>query len=259
MNHVHARHDDEIDDGGVRIAYTADWHVLEVKGGSPVDQAPRLEAVIDRLNALAPDLVVHGGDLITRYDVEHRPLDDESIRRQYRQVDALLAALDVPIAVFPGNHDVAFPVCKDEWTRRFGEPGNGDTWDRSVVLGPLHLLLMDGFATYDPRSGAPERNSLTSNQLAWLEREASTRQAEHRVLALHYDYENQVLPRLDELGIDCFLYGHSSAHDQDYFDGADSLNGHLPGSAAYRLLTATADAIGIGPPVSYASLTTTQV
>lgn len=233
----------------VRIAYTADWHVLEVKGGAPVDQTPQLEQLVDRLNAEAPDLIVHGGDLITRYDVDKKPLADEAIREQYQQIDRLLDRLQPPAAFLPGNHDVAFPVCRAEWEQRFGPAPNRDTWDSRRRLGPVELLLMDGFATYDPTTGRLIRNSLTPDQVEWLEEHAATRPSTWRVLALHYDYEGQVLPRLAELGVDCFFYGHSSPHPAEPFESSGCRNGHLPGPGAYRILTASSDRLDLGPTV----------
>jgi predicted phosphodiesterase len=256
MSQSRSTHDHSHADA-LRIAYTADWHVLEVKGGAPVNQMQRLKALVDRLNEEAPDLVIHGGDLITRYSVDQLPLPDHAIRGQYQQIDTLLGALQSPIALFPGNHDVAFPVCREEWQRRFGKPGNGSTWDRSLALGPVHLVMMDGFALYDPETGEQTGCSLTTEQIAWLEQECRSAETSvpWRILALHYDYSDQVLPRLAELGIDCFLYGHSSAHRADAFETSGCRNGHLPGSSAYRILTITANDFQIDLPVAYDTFT----
>ena len=46
--------------------------------------------------------------------------------------------------------------------------------------------------------------------------------------AIHYDYKDQLMPRLHELSIDAVFYGHGGSKDQEFFDGVGALNGHLP-------------------------------
>ena len=71
---------------------------------------------------------------------------------------------------------------------------------------------------------------------------------------MHYDYTDQILPRLQELGIDLFFYGHSRSKDLEFFDCSGARNGHLPGGMVYRLAEATAENLELGPPVGFPEL-----
>ncbi|MCB9781205.1 MAG: metallophosphoesterase [Alphaproteobacteria bacterium] len=78
--------------GELRLAHLSDLHA------SPVTPGPELLALVDRVNALEPDLVAITGDLLMPFsEAEHGYL-----------IDAL-ARLQAPAVACPGNHDL--PVC----------------------------------------------------------------------------------------------------------------------------------------------------
>ncbi|MEM6438288.1 MAG: metallophosphoesterase, partial [Pseudomonadota bacterium] len=79
-----------------RIVQITDTHV-EAPGRlwkSRVDMAARLAAAVERVNALAPDLVVHTGDVV-----------DGGDDAAYRVAAGLLGRLEAPLLALPGNHD----------------------------------------------------------------------------------------------------------------------------------------------------------
>lgn len=77
----------------MRIAQISDTHV-SARGGVPLDN---LEKVIEHLNRLQPDLVVHTGDLVAL---------DPDLESDRAAVRDLLSRLRMPWRVIPGNHDV---------------------------------------------------------------------------------------------------------------------------------------------------------
>ncbi len=240
----------------VRLVYTSDWHLLRVTGDAPpVDQAQMFFELAHHLNDLAPDAVVHTGDVFTRYQYPGGPpLSEQEIRRQMMQAMEIFDLLRMPVFVLPGNHDVAYETCRRVWWETVGRPWKKSTDDASRILGPCHLLLVDGFVHYDPQTYCMTVRSLTSEQMAWFEDALARTGDRWRILALHYDYSEQILPRLQELGIDLFFYGHSKGKDPDFFELSGARDGHLPGGAAYRLAEVTTDSLDLGPSVGFADV-----
>ncbi len=242
----------------VRIAHVSDWHLLKLlKDGTHADRTDLLIRLVQRLNALAPDCIIHTGDVITRYYAGGAPLPDERIRWQVRRAREVFDLLQAPVFVLPGNHDLAYEVCREAWWEAFGRPWRRETDDTALTLGPCRLVLLDGFARYDRRTLKCTAQSLTHDQIAWLQGALDRSEARWRIVALHYDYSNQILPRLDELAIDLLLYGHSKSKEPRWFEGARARNGHFPLDCAYRLINASAQGLQIEPPVSWGALEVT--
>lgn len=99
--------------GPVRIALLSDIHVA-----GPDMPPERLERIVDRVNALRPDLVLIAGDLVSEKRLATRVYTPA-------QIVAPLAALDAPLGVIvvPGNHD--------HW---FGWPGLAAELDRHGII-----------------------------------------------------------------------------------------------------------------------------
>ncbi len=79
----------------LRVAQLSDLHVGK---GSQDKLLANLARVIDRTNALAPDLVLVTGDLVNVGD-------HQELMQRAREV---LLAIDAPLLVIPGNHDLGF-------------------------------------------------------------------------------------------------------------------------------------------------------
>jgi 3',5'-cyclic AMP phosphodiesterase CpdA len=79
--------------GSMRIVQISDTHV-SARGGVPRDN---LEKVVEHVNRLRPDLVVHSGDLVAL---------DPDLEADRATVRELLSGLRMPWRVIPGNHDV---------------------------------------------------------------------------------------------------------------------------------------------------------
>jgi len=238
----------------ITIACTGDWHLLApASPGEPdPDRLAMFVDLVDHLNALAPDFVIHVGDLITRYDRDKNARPQDVIRWQIERGRELLARFEVPLFVLPGNHDLAFESCRTCWQELFGKPWRSGTDDASCVFGPCHLLLMDGFMHYDPETRQALAHSPTEQQLEWLRAQCrATTGAPWRILAVHYDYGELILPHLGELGIDAFVYGHAGRLEERWFAGG-TRNVNLAPGGAYRIITATPGRLDIGPPVPLA-------
>jgi predicted MPP superfamily phosphohydrolase len=110
------------------IAAISDTHV----GGPHVDAA-RMGRIVQRVNALRPDLVVLLGD----YAGSHEPEAQRSGRNQGEVLGgiATFAALRAPLGVVGvlGNHDVWYR--RGAITRALEEAGVAALWNRNVVIG----------------------------------------------------------------------------------------------------------------------------
>lgn len=113
------------DDVRLRIAVIADTHLEAEQGGMLPRSNRRTQAAVAWIGALAPDIVVHLGDVV-------HPLP--GLADQQAAFDAaarIFAPLTPPMLVTPGNHDLgdkpnpAMPAAfarqdwAERWTRRF--------------------------------------------------------------------------------------------------------------------------------------------
>lgn len=235
--HVERRAVRAIDDraDGLRLAHCSDLHLLKPVQGAMEDRDAHIAALVVRLNALGPDVVVCTGDLVSRYDTDKRPLPAATIRRQIRRVRAHLSALKAPLYVTVGNHDAAFDDTRPCWYAAMGgRAGPPEDW--SVDWGPYHLTMMDCFARYDRQNVALE-TSFTPRQLSWLEEDLRAAGPEAvRVLMIHYDYRAQLPPILARVGVDALFYGHSGPLYPEELAQHAIWDGHLPAELAYRLV-----------------------
>src|SRR5262245_5846100 len=128
----------------------SDPHIGATWGfGDPVEG---LTAAVDAVLGLEqqPDAVVVTGDLA-----------DGGADHEYRVAKELLARLEAPFFVLPGNHDD-----RDALRRRFGLPGaDGTPVQYSADLGPLRLVVVDS-----TRPGEVP-GELDEQRLAWLDAE----------------------------------------------------------------------------------------
>jgi Icc protein len=148
-------------------------------GGDPADGFAAAVGAV-RAMPLQPDAVLVSGDL-----ADHAA-DDE-----YDQVRELLAPLQAPLYVLPGNHDDRRAL-----HRHFGLPGaSGEPSQYSVELGPLRLVVLD-----TTRPGE-DRGALDSDRLNWLDNELSRITDLPTLLAMHHPPLVTGVPAWDEYGL----------------------------------------------------------
>ena len=144
--------------------------------------APRLTVVVESVRELRPqpDAVLVTGDLA-----------DHAADEEYELLRELLAPLDAPLYVLPGNHDDRGAV-----SRHFGLPGgDGEPVQYSVDLGPLRLVALD---TTIP--GA-DSGSLDGGRLEWLDSELAAASGQLTLVAMHHPPIPTGIPVWDDIGL----------------------------------------------------------
>jgi 3',5'-cyclic-AMP phosphodiesterase len=152
----------------------ADWG-----GGDPV---ALLTAAVAGVRALDPnpDAVLVSGDL-----AEH------GADAEYELVRGLLAPLDAPLHVLPGNHDDRAAL-----RRHFGVPGtDGEPVQYAADLGPLRLVVLDS-----TRPGE-DPGELDDRRLAWLAATLGEAPGAPTLLALHHPPLATGIPGFDRVGL----------------------------------------------------------
>lgn len=225
------------------LAHISDLHLLKDVAGALVDQTDRVAALVDRLNRLAPALVICTGDVVSRYGAEKEPLSAEAVEWQARRAQELLLGLRMPLFMVVGNHDQAFGYSRTAWHRYMGRPWDRPTDDYGLDFGGCHLAFVDGYARYDGANRLVER-SMTMEQLLWLHQDMRQgREARWRLLFIHYDYGGELTPLLPELGADMLFYGHSDKPIPADLEALGIRNGHLLDREAYRLVRVSPKAL----------------
>lgn len=133
----------------MRIVQITDSHILEpgLLWKGRVDTAAALRAAVARVNAHAPDLVVHTGDVT-----------EDGTPAQCALAAEILGGLRAPLRVLPGNHDdrdalrAAFP----------GQPWEGPGLNFVIEVEGLRVLGLD---TLDPGQTS---GRLDAARLGWL-------------------------------------------------------------------------------------------
>lgn len=147
------------------LVQLSDLHIGGNENG--LDPVPRLEAVIEAVRALPnrPDATLISGDLT-----------DDGAAEGYRLAREMLARLEVPLHVIPGNHDD-----RSRLREAFELPGAGDEpINYSTQMGDLRLVAFDSIVPgQDPGDFPPE-------QLRWLDEELAAEPQAPTLLALHH-------------------------------------------------------------------------
>jgi Icc protein len=146
------------------------------------DSVVRLAAAVESVRALepTPDAVLLSGDA-----ADHA-LDDE-----YEQVRELLAPLEAPLYVLPGNHDD-----RGALRRHFDVPGAvEEPVQYAVDLGPLRLVVVDS-----TRPGE-DRGELDATRLGWLADALAEAPRAPTVVALHHHPFVTGATAIDEIGL----------------------------------------------------------
>jgi 3',5'-cyclic-AMP phosphodiesterase len=149
----------------VLLAQLSDLHIGGEENG--FDPVLRLEAVIEAIRSLPnqPDAALVSGDLT-----------DDGAVDSCRIASELLARLEVPLHVLPGNHDDRARLREVfELSGEGGEPIN-----YSVDVGELRLVALDSVVPgQDPGDFPPE-------QLRWLDEELAAQPERPTLLAMHH-------------------------------------------------------------------------
>lgn len=177
----------------VLVAQISDLHIKQpgALAYGEVDTAAALTRCIVELNRLhpRPRIVVVTGDLV-----------DTPTEEEYDHLKRLLAALEIPLAVIPGNHD-ARPSVRAAFPGLPYAQATG-ALNLSLAAGPLDLLLLDSSVR-----GAPH-GVLDGESLRWLDEALAAAPAKPALLFLHHPpfitgiehMDRQNLRNADDLG-----------------------------------------------------------
>lgn len=150
-----------------------------------IDTAPYLRRAVAGVRALRqrPDAVVVTGDL-----------SDFGRAAEYAHLAELLAPLDMPVYLLPGNHDD-----RDALRRAFPAHGylgaEGGFVQYSVMVGGLRLIALDTSTPGHPHG------ELCAERLDWLEAELEMCCDEPVVIALHHPPFATLIGHMDEIGL----------------------------------------------------------
>jgi len=169
------------------IAQISDLHIKANRrfAYGRVDTARALEVCIDRLNQLSPrpDLVLATGDLV-----------DTGSDGEYATLCGILAGLQVPLYLLPGNHDD-----RDGMRRAFPAaeylPAQGDFLQYVIEDHPLRIIVLDSL---DPGHG---HGRLCSARLDWLAAALAARPDAPTLVALHHPPFVTGITFMDRLGL----------------------------------------------------------
>ncbi|MFA6619145.1 MAG: metallophosphoesterase [Candidatus Neomarinimicrobiota bacterium] len=182
------------------------------------------EAVIDDINIINPDFVLHTGDFINDGEIEALGIPSISLAK------TLLHKLDVPLYLVAGNHDLggwkATPApdgtARRTWWNFFGwkylsslSPTDVTTQDYSFNYGKTHFIGLEAYDNYDEwRKELYGNTSFISSQLTWLNDNLAKHSDDSLiVLFYHYDFKNEL--NLTDLGVDIALWGHVHGNNED--------------------------------------------
>jgi hypothetical protein len=193
------------------------------------------DAVIEDLNAIHPEFILHTGDLVNEGELEEYLAMYEMGRAQ-----GMLSRLRDPVFVVAGNHDqggwgaTAPPdgTARKNWWRHFGwpwllAPPAGEPYhsqDFSFDYGALHVVGLEAYinnGSYDHyRQDIWGAQSFTAEQMSRLQADLGAQPAGKKKLVFyHYDFGgtqanglpganfSQINPTA--LGLDAAIWGHN--------------------------------------------------
>jgi 3',5'-cyclic-AMP phosphodiesterase len=146
------------------------------------DSVAMLAAAVESVRALEPnpDAVLISGDLA-----------DHATDVEYEQVRELLAPLEAPLYVLPGNHDDRLML-----RHHFDVPGaDGESVQYAVDLGPLRLVVLDS------KRVGEDSGELDADRLAWLEATLAAAPSTPTLLAMHHPPLATGIPAFDNFGL----------------------------------------------------------
>jgi 3',5'-cyclic-AMP phosphodiesterase len=168
------------------VVQISDFHIVEPghRLAGAVDTASYLRAAVEHLNNMrpAPDAVLATGDLV-----------NDGSSAEYEHLRRLLAPLQWPVWLMPGNHDdrdalrAAFP--------EHAELGD-DGYVQFVIDGPVRVVALDSLRVGEAGG------RLDDGQLAWLDGVLSAEPTTSTVVALHHPPFLTGIDHMDAMALD---------------------------------------------------------
>ena len=166
------------------LAHISDLHVM-VEGDRAygvVDTGPMVERAIANIKNLSPDAVIISGDLV-----------HEATIGEYKRLKTMLAPLEMPVFLMPGNHDN-----RDLLRQAFADhaylPKKGFL-QYTVEDYPLRLIMLD---TNVPGEG---RGELDEARLQWLDQQLADQPERPTLLFMHHPPFSTKLAIMDYVGL----------------------------------------------------------
>jgi 3',5'-cyclic-AMP phosphodiesterase len=147
-----------------------------------VDPAARLEATVAAVRQLRPqpDAVLLSGDLA-----------ENATDAEYSRLRELLAPIEAPLCVLPGNHDDRAAL-----RRHFDLDGADDeAIQYDLEVGGIRLVVLD-----TKRNGS-DAGLLGAERLAWLESTLAAKPKATTVVAMHHAPLLTGIPPMDTIGL----------------------------------------------------------
>ena len=154
----------------MKIAQISDTHILVPESENPAgrSRAENLRRCIAHINRQAPDLVIHSGDTVQHGQAA-----------EYAHLRELLAPLEAPLYVIPGNRDDRAAL-----REAFGDqaylPVSKDFFHYAVELPPLRLVALDSTAPGERKGVYCEARQ------AWLDGELARAPETPTLLFIHH-------------------------------------------------------------------------
>lgn len=151
------------------IAQISDTHILASTSDHPAAQlrADCLRRCVEDINRQKPDGVIFTGDTVQHGQPE-----------EYTRLRNILASLDAPLYIVPGNRDD-----KGAMRRAFGDvpfPGNGDFLHYTVEDYELRLVAIDSTAA------AERKGVFCSERQSWLDAVLNEQPDRPTLLFIHH-------------------------------------------------------------------------
>lgn len=162
------------------IVQLTDPHIGAPWSETPVPSLAAAVAAVGELLGDAPEAVIVTGDIAST------PTDAE-----YEQTRNVLAGLEAPLYVIPGNHDD-----REALRRHFDVPAaDGGLFSYAANLGPVRLVALD-----TKRDGMAA-GEVDAARAQWLSRALAEDRAAPTLLAMHHPPLLTGIPAMDSIGI----------------------------------------------------------
>jgi 3',5'-cyclic AMP phosphodiesterase CpdA len=169
------------------LAQISDLHIKTdgKKSYRVVDTAESLRRCVAQLNGLRqrPDAVVITGDLV-----------DFGKPAEYTFLRQLLAPLEIPFYLLPGNHDERVALREAFPDHAYLQQG-GERIEYVVDVGPLRLVALD---TVIPRSSCGE---LALPSLQWLDDTLALQPQQPTIIVMHHPPFTTGIGHMDDIGL----------------------------------------------------------